>query len=286
MSEVYLNENSLTGQFETMEEFWDKIDPFMSSLKYVQQKKWKISKHSEFYKRQITKEMTFHHLRGMGGDKARRLKMLLLGAVDNPPFWDYEEELNQNLEQNYYLWDEDVSATSIAEAAEADSFLLSFPESEYCDKILQVENGNKESIAVPSVTTIPYMGNVLGEKGWIDFKEALMMRYAETRLDFSKLEEGYAFEKFQKDEIRDCIRNFDKFVHMQSWDEIYQDSNFHYKHYTPSSTSFDWFRNSIYQDKVIAKFRCGNPKRCFGYKEGDLFYVLRMERDHRISDNG
>lgn len=38
--------------------------------------------------------------------------------------------------------------------------------------------------------------------------------------------------------------------------------------------------------QIIYKFRCKNPKRCFGYRKNDVFHVLRMERDHKISDNG
>ena len=42
---------------------------------------------------------------------------------------------------------------------------------------------------------------------------------------------------------------------------------------------------SKYSDKRIDKFRCVNPKRCFGYRDNDIFYVLRMGRDQNISDN-
>lgn len=40
------------------------------------------------------------------------------------------------------------------------------------------------------------------------------------------------------------------------------------------------------EDTQLVEFRCKNPKRCFGYRKNDVFHVLRMERDHKISDNG
>ena len=46
------------------------------------------------------------------------------------------------------------------------------------------------------------------------------------------------------------------------------------------------FENLNLKIRKFINFRCKNPKRCFGYREGEKFYVLRMERDHKISDNG
>ena len=34
------------------------------------------------------------------------------------------------------------------------------------------------------------------------------------------------------------------------------------------------------------KFRFSGVMRCFGYRKGDRFRVLRLERDHTVSDNG
>lgn len=123
MKEVYLNEMSLDGQFKTPEEFLDACMPFMKCLKVIkEQGKWKVMKHSEFYKRKITEDFCFNDLRGMRGDKVRRLKSLLLSTTDNPPYWDLEDEFHQNLERRYYVDGQEVSATSVAEASEAESF--------------------------------------------------------------------------------------------------------------------------------------------------------------------
>ena len=38
--------------------------------------------------------------------------------------------------------------------------------------------------------------------------------------------------------------------------------------------------------KCIMKIRCSDVIRVFGYRKGDKFRILRIERDHKISDNG
>ena len=75
------------------------------------------------------------------------------------------------------------------------------------------------------------------------------------------------------------------FAEHKDWTEIAQDAALRYKEYKPSRKE-NWFLGSPYEDMTIHKFRCGNPKRCFGFRQGDVFYVLRMERDHSISDKG
>lgn len=107
-----------------------------------------------------------------------------------------------------------------------------------------------------------------------------------ARLNFSRLEREHGFDYFEKDEICDCIRAFDRFVQLEDWNEVFQDKSLVYKRYSPSSKGKNWFLTSKYSDKQIDKFRCVNPKRCFGFRDDGIFYVLRMERDHSVSDNG
>lgn len=112
------------------------------------------------------------------------------------------------------------------------------------------------------------------------------MKYEGTRLDFTSLEEGYGLKNFEKSEIQDCLESFDRFVTHESWEDIAGDTGLYYKSYEPASKSDNWFRGAKYDGLDIYKFRCKNPKRCFGYRKNDVFHVLRMERDHKISDNG
>jgi hypothetical protein len=48
----------------------------------------------------------------------------------------------------------------------------------------------------------------------------------------------------------------------------------------------DWFRDSVYTDATIMKFRFSSRMRCFGYRKGERFRLLRIERDHKRSNKG
>ena len=283
---IYLNELSLDGQYNSFEEFFQNILPVMKCFKFAAEKNCRIQKHSMLYKQKITKDKTWNDLRGAEGDMATRLKSLLQDATDSPPFWDYKEEYAQDLASKYYLEQQDVSATSLAEAAEDYGIVISFPNEKYQDKILKIMKNNEETFELPTAVTVKFMVEQLRERQQLSLQEYLIIKYENTRLDFSTLEPEYGFDSFEKDEINECLRSFDRFVSFQSWEEIYQDQGLRYKKYSPSSREHDWFRGSTYKGKEIDKFRCINPKRCFGYREGEIFYVLRMERNHKISDFG
>ena len=286
MNKIYLNELSLDGQFGSIEEFLDSCIPLMKCLKFLKENKRNVYKHSTFYQQRITKDISWNDLRGVRSDKARKLKSLLLSTTDTPPFWDLDEELKQDLTANYTWNGKEITATSIAEAAEEDGILLSFLHDSYRDILLPVCKNGENLKEVGSAVSLNYLSEQLWQKNEIDIHKYVKARYDGTRLNFSMLEEEYGFVNFEKEELRDCFQTFDKFVEHENWEEVAKDRGLYYKKYSPQSAEKDWFRQEQYQDKEIYKFRCGNPKRCFGYREEDTFYVLRMERDHKISDYG
>ena len=286
MDNIYLNELSLNGQFRSMDEFLDACVPLMKCLKFLQGSKKSIYKHSSFYKQRITDSLRLNDLRGVRNDKARRLKSLLLLTTDNPPYWDLEEELKQDLEAQYTVAEADITATSVAEAAEEDGMLLSFLHNDYQDIMLPVCKNGESLRTISSSVSLNHLSDQLWKREQIDVHKYVKAKYTGTRLDFSQMEEQYGLNGFERDEIRDCIQAFDRFVRRESWEELAKDKGLHYKKYVPNAVENDWFRQERYQDKEIYKFRCGNPKRCFGYRKDNVFYVLRMERDHKISDNG
>lgn len=285
MNRIYLNELSLEGQFKNLDSFFDEIKPVMKCLKYVKEQGEKIYKSSDFYGRKITPDKTWNDLRGEKSDMAKRLKSLLLSTTDSPPFWDLEE-MGQDLSAMYKWNDLDVSGTSIAEGAEMRGILFSFPHEKFADKTLNVIKNEKHMLNVFSASSMKSFNEWLWKNENIDIYDYLNRRYEGTRLNFSRLEREHGFDYFEKDEICDCIRAFDRFVQLEDWNEVFQDKSLVYKRYSPSSKGKNWFLTSKYSDKQIDKFRCVNPKRCFGFRDDGIFYVLRMERDHSVSDNG
>lgn len=71
-----------------------------------------------------------------------------------------------------------------------------------------------------------------------------------------------------------------------TWETIAVDDGLEYKKYTPGSENENWFSGRKYKGKTIMKFRFSSVLRCFGYRKEDRFRILRIERDHKISDHG
>lgn len=286
MCDIYLNELSLDGQYGQIDDFLDASVPVMRCLKFIYENNKQVYKYTGFFERKITNNMKWNDLRGFHSDKARRLKSLLLSTTDHPPFWDTQKELKQDISATYRMGDTDVTLTSVAEAAEGDGILLSFSHEVFNNCQIRVTKNATERLEIESAVTLDYLADQLWNKKQIDIHQYLCVKYEGTRLNFTKLDTKYGFLDFEKEELRDCFQTFDKFVHMENWNEIFRDQGLRYKNYSPSSNEKNWFSGSRYSGKAIDKFRCINPKRCFGYREDDIFYVLRMERDHRISDYG
>lgn len=290
MNKMFINECSLEGQYETLEEFISCNEDFLKCLNWLSKhnETWKVYKKNNLYESQITKNNKFYNLRNLKlqtqkdtNDILRKMKILLLRLQDEPPFWNDENVI----QSGQYYWDgQDISGTSIAEAAAQKEQLLSFYNESYCDIQMNIKNMD-DIISIYSAGTYKGFVQFLYEHKHIDADMFLRLYFAGTRLNFSKLEEEYGLTGFEKSEIQDCIKNFERFANHSTWTDIYKDSALVYKAYTPSSKD-NWFRQSEFSGKKIDKFRCINPKRCFGYKDGETFYALRIERDHSISDNG
>lgn len=289
-NKIYINELSLDGQYESVEEFVVKNKPFIFSLNWLQKQGWDIFKKSTLYEAPITSEHKMFDLRNWKGssvhgerDLLLKYKRILLAAEDNPPFWDAD---GVNHDGKYYLFDSDISDSSVAEACEHSKTLLSFGNEVYEDQNLVVDKNHQETIDVASITSMRFLAKVLYVKSFLTINEYIKLYYKNTKLNFSKIEEEYGLQGLEKQEIEDCLKSFERFVSHSNWENLNTDRSLNFKEYSPSSSKDDWFKNSKYKDKNIYKFRCGNPKRCYGYREEDQFYVLRIERDHKISDKG
>ncbi len=70
-----------------------------------------------------------------------------------------------------------------------------------------------------------------------------------------------------------------------TWKDILLSDGLEYKQYKPNRKN-DWFRDNKYSKIDIYKFRVTQKYRCFGYRKGDVFHILRFEVDHKISDKG
>lgn len=280
-----LNEKSLHGQFESTEEFLKSLSENISCFQLVSKNMagriWKIT---DFYKSRITGDTIIADLKHHpASDELRRFRIALEKVTETTPFWDEAPEHDYG--EAFLCGNEDVSATSIAEAAVRNYGLLSFLSEQYADKILDVTAGEHE-YQVNSVYTALYMTESFHREMKLSRNEYLKIRYRGTRIDCGLLEEEYGAELLENIEFTGLLGTLDKFVRHDSWESIALDDGLKYKKYSPSREKDNWFANSPYQSKQIMKFRINDKMRCFGYRKKEYFRLLRIERDHKISNKG
>lgn len=276
--EFLLNEKSLDGQFMNLDDFFETLPEMSRNLKILRQRGMTLWKHSTLYTRKVTADMTLHDFSIRKGnvnplikDKLTLWKRELSKLTNDPPFWDSEET---------------ESADSIAEAARRNANLLSFPHTEYQDIQLEVVWKGKIK-QIESVVTTKFLAELLKQKQNIDTDTYLKMRFATGRIHMDYLDNEIAsVDDLEKSELEEAVIALERFE-KASWEEIQRDRFFCYKSYKASRRN-NPFADAICGEKQIDKFRCGQHSqvRCFGYREGEDFYVLAFERDHSLSDEG
>ena len=280
-----LNEKSLHGQFESTDDFLKSLDANLKCFNLVRsQEDGEIRKIADFYKCKITKKISLGDLKQYPrSDELSRLRIALDKEIRTEPYWDFAPEHNYGM--TYWMGEEDMAATAVAEAAARQEPLLSFDSDVYSDRRLCIKCAGEE-YSVVSVYHPAYLVEHFGGQLGLERDICLKARYAGTRMDCSLLEKEYGAELLEQDEYDLLIGTLDKFVKHESWESIGLDDGLEYKKYTPSSPEEDWFRNSAYRDMTIMKFRFSSRMRCFGYRKGDRFRLLRIERDHKRSNKG
>ena len=69
------------------------------------------------------------------------------------------------------------------------------------------------------------------------------------------------------------------------WNAIATDNGLDYKTYNKNKKSKRYFSDDLWQ-KSIKKFKITQRNRCFSYVDNGVFYVLRFDLDHELSDVG
>ena len=74
-------------------------------------------------------------------------------------------------------------------------------------------------------------------------------------------------------------------TNLKNWIAIATDKGLDYKTYNKNKKSKRYFSDEQWK-KGIKKFRITQRNRCFGYVNNGIFYVLRFDLDHELSDVG
>lgn len=279
MKEFLLNEKSLDGQFDSMEAFYKTLPVMSRNLKMLKDNQVILQKHSSLYQHKITKDVSLFDLQNKKGnvdptqrDRLNMWKRQIASLMRTPPFWDDDSE----------------SVDSVQEAAKRNTDVLSFLHDEYRDRILHI-SCDDDVYMVRSAVSTEYLAETMFQKKYIDRKEYIRQRYQNGRIRTCYIDmETNSVDELEKQELKELIEGLERFEEASTWRDILSDRFFDYKSYQPSSTKYKVFENGQFAGKNIDKFRCGQHSqvRCWGYREEDNFYVLRIERDHRYSDHG
>lgn len=277
--ELLLNEKSLDGQFQDQDDFYRSLPAMSRNLGVLRKLNIPLLKHSSLYDRRITGDMTVWDLQNRKGkvnplyrDQVKKWKRELSCLTMEPPFWDNDLSESEN---------------SLEEAARRRTDVLSFCHPDYQDRMMMIAYQG-EMVPIKSAVTTRYLLELLWQWKAIGIFDYLKSWDKESKIRTDFLDFGIkSIMALQKSEAEELLAAFSQFE-TKSWPEIQQDPFFCYKSYQPPSKKQDYFAHSEFAEKKIDKFRCGKHSkiRCFGYREQGHFYILMVERDHRVSDTG
>ena len=249
--EFILNEESLKGQFTTVQDFLESLKSNIRCFHIIRKSERNtISKIDNFYDCYVTSDIRMH-----------------------------------DLSKAYLLEESDMVATGIAEATERDHLLLSFDMEKFKDCTLHIQAADREEL-VSSIYSPAFLMECVGKQLGIHGDDILKIRYEGTRIDCSSIEMKYGTEILNENQLQQIISSMNKFAKHETWENIDRDDGLEYKKYTPDSPKHNWYNGSMYRDKQIMKFRASSLLRVHGYRKGDKFRVLRFEIDHKQSDHG
>lgn len=213
-------------------------------------------------------------------NEAKRYKSTLARAICNP-FWDDAPQQEPNA--HYPADKADVSGSSVAEATVCAVCLLSFIRSLYEKHPVVV---TKDGVAIPvgNIWKEKQLSSILFEREELSLKKYITTRFSGGKLDFSLIDDTYGFSLVDNENQNEFIDSFCKFEELD-WIAIAMNNGLDYKTYNKNKKSKRYFSDDLWK-KGIKKFRITKRNRCFGYLENGIFYVLRFDFEHELSDVG
>lgn len=288
--DIIINEQSLDGQFETVDDFLESLVPMLKIHKLIEETdNVALLRHHELYMRSVTQRDTLYDVmkdnRSRTSSEIRAFKQIIQKLTSEEPFWSLSP-LHSNRDHYVHLGHASLPPYGhcLAEACERDRIVISFQHNSYKEDSLEILKNNS-SIVIINITDQIQLSELLLENQLITHSSYCKFRFDPRKLAFNLLDIEFGFDTLERDELKAFISSFKTFYEL-SWDEIVKSDGLQYKAYSPSSKEDDWFRHSSHESKNIYKFRVSSKYRCFGIREGDTFFVLRFETTHKHSDKG
>ncbi len=269
---------SLEGQYSDIDEFVEAgLKPLLKILKMFGQFNFELQKKTDLWQKRATKTQTLHDIIKVRHFSAgQRFKLLLHKITNAPPFWDTDPK--QNTDDQYLCDNYDVSGTSIAEACARDEDLLSFWGSKFSSEQIKVKKNQVDEFNLKNFVRAEGLLDWAYQTERISFDQFVIGKFVGSRLDFSRLLPDYGFDSLHNSEYQSFLDSFCMFVSLD-WAEIHKHSGLKYREFHDRR-----FSGSAYGKTY--KFNVSVKMRCHGFREGDKFVVLALERDHKLSDSG
>lgn len=293
--EYVLNELSLSGQYTDREHFATSgMKPLLGVIKTLFSFGVSdILKKSTFYDSEVTDTLKLHEL-----TKSRMSPVVLavcsqLSRMQGEPFWDVKSSqetgiryFRQRLGEDEATVDEDVTATGVAEAYARKGCLISFRDGGYDRAKEQVRREDEPGYVEPALTNLHDKDETerfLFESGQIDYQGYIKSRYC-GKLVYDELSANHGLNLVNIANFRQFFASFKDFEEY-SWQQIITSDGFDYKEFKNNKNTRSYFSPDLWA-KGIHKFRVSQEIRCFGYREGEKFHLLRIDLDHVLSDKG
>lgn len=287
--EFILNELSLCGQFTDVNDFSDNgVKPLSEVLSDIRVlKDAQLLKNREFYQAKVTASQSFHEIifskEARCNDRIKRLKNKL-AALTNNPYW----EDNSRQKEAVYLRigenEEEVSGSGVAEAYERDACLVSFCRSSYETSPIRVKSlVDDKTNDIYNIYSGGQAIEVMYHRGILTVEDYINRRF-KSKLDFSEIDIDHGFNLIDNNNesaFISCFVNFES----KTWQQILTDDALDYKSFALNRKTKRFF-NADQWGLGIHKFRIDSEKRCFGYRDGDVFHVLRFDLNHKLSNLG
>ena len=238
-------------------------------------------KSQSLYERKIYSKKSLHDLLIANDDEFVKFKSQIASLMSEP-FWETNQKHDSDKQ---YCWNgECITSSSIAETCERGQTCVSFAESRFNISPLEIIVDNNDTVNVENFFSLGEWLEWNGNNRFISKDRQCKLFFKNSKLNFDNLGKNFGFDSINPSLHKKFFDSFKQFAKM-SWEEIYASDGMQYKSYTPPGKK-DWFDNSKFSNKKIYKFRIDQKMRCFGYREREVFYVIRFESDHSISDWG
>lgn len=286
-----LNELSLNGQFSTIQNFVESgVKPIVDVMNdMVKCGVALLYKKSTFYSCFVTSDKNFYDVIfgdcSRQNDEIRRFKNKL-ARLQNEPYWDSIPKQDSNVD---YLWEKrvgeivNVNNTALAEVYARKMYLISFTHDDFIGRKVKVKEKDKEFLEIPNIWAGGQLQDELFNSGQLRLSDYLPSKFA-RKLNFSELKQKDGFDNITKANLNLFLDSFRMFEN-KSWQGIFTDDGLEFKEFHQNRKTKNFF-SAKYWSKGIYKFRVNDKIRCFGYKSNGLFYLLRIDLDHKLSDLG